>query len=95
VAVVKEAIEDRGGHHRIAEHRAPLADTAVASEQDGALFVAAADQLEKEVRGVGLKRQIAELVDDQELWLGEVCEPFLEPAFAVALRPTLAVSQSL
>jgi hypothetical protein len=65
--VVKEAIEDRGCHHGIAEHRAPLADAAVAGEQDRALFVMAADQLEKEVRGIGFKGQITELINDQEL----------------------------
>jgi hypothetical protein len=67
VAVVKEAIEDRGGHHRIAEHCALPANAAVAGELDGAFFVAAADQLEEEVRGVGLKWQITKLVNDQKL----------------------------
>ena len=60
MAVVKEAIEDRGCHHGIAEHRTPVADAAIAGEQDCALLVPAADQLEEEVRGVGFKRQIAE-----------------------------------
>jgi hypothetical protein len=32
--VVKEAIENRTRHHRIAEHRPPLADAAIAAEQD-------------------------------------------------------------
>jgi hypothetical protein len=41
---------------------------------------AATDQLEEEVRSIGRKGQITELV-----WLGMVCEPLLEPAFAVAL----------
>jgi hypothetical protein len=70
---------------RIAEHRAPLADAAVASEQDRTPFVPAADQLEKEVRGIGFKGQVTELVNDQELWLGEMREPLLEPAFGMAL----------
>jgi hypothetical protein len=33
---VKEAIEDGGCHDRIAEHRTPFADAAVAGEQDRA-----------------------------------------------------------
>ncbi len=35
-------------------------------------FVPAANQLEKEVRGIGFKGQVTELVNDQELWLGEM-----------------------
>jgi hypothetical protein len=85
VAVVKEAIEDRGCHHGIAEHRTAVADAAIAGEQDCALLVPAADQLEEEVRGVGFKRQIAEFVDDQELGLGKVREPLLEPTFGMTL----------
>jgi hypothetical protein len=35
------------------------------------------------MRGVGLERQIAELVDNQQLGLGEEAKPFLEPAFGM------------
>ncbi len=34
--------------------------------------------------GIGLKGQIAEFVDDQELWLGKLREPLVKPAFAVS-----------
>src|SRR5258708_34370972 len=66
-------------------YRAPLANAVVAGEQDCAPLVPATDQLEEEVRGVGLKGQITELINDQELWFGEVRQPLLKPAFAVAL----------
>ena len=82
MAVVKEAIEDGSCHDRIAEHRTPFADAAVAGEQDRAPFVTAADQLDGELRGIRFKGQITELVNDQELWLGEVREPLVEPSFA-------------
>jgi hypothetical protein len=36
----------------------------------------------KTMRRVRFEWQIAELIDDQKLWLGEVREPLLEPAFA-------------
>ena len=64
---MQEAIEDGGGDYGIAEHGAPLADAAVAGDQDGTPLVAAADELEEEVRGIGLQRQVAALVNDQEL----------------------------
>jgi hypothetical protein len=46
-------------------------------------LVTAANELEEQMRGIGLKGQISELVDDQELWLGKLREPLLEPALAV------------
>ena len=39
------------------------------------------------MRGVGLERQIAELVDDQQLGLGVVGELLLEPPFAIGRGP--------
>jgi len=35
------------------------------------------------VRGIRFKGQITELVNDQELWLGEVREPLVESSFAM------------
>ena len=55
VAVVQQTIENGGRHHRIAEHGAPLANRAVAGEQQTAALVAARDELEEEMCGVGLK----------------------------------------
>jgi uncharacterized protein YhaN len=52
---------------------------------DGASLVAAADELEEQMRGVGLERQIAKFIDDQQLGLGVVGELLLEPPFAMGL----------
>jgi hypothetical protein len=71
--------------HRITEHGAPLADRAVAGEEQTAALVAARDELEEEMGGIGLKGQIAELVDDQQLRFGEEAEPLLEPVLGVRL----------
>src|SRR3954451_9535348 len=43
------------------------------------------DELEEEVRRVGLERQVAELVDDQQLRFGVVAEPVLQPPLGVRL----------
>ena len=69
----------------VAEHGAPLADRAVRGQQHAAALVAARDELEEEVRGVRLERQIAEFVDDQQLGLGVEAEPLFEPALGVRL----------
>jgi hypothetical protein len=59
VAVVQQAIEDRGRDDGIAEDRAPFPDRAVGGDQQAAALVAPRDKLE-EVRGVGLEGQIRE-----------------------------------
>lgn len=69
VAVMQEPVEDRGGDHGTGEHSAPFGNTAVRGDQHGASFIAPADQLEEEMCRVRFQRQIAELVDDQQLWL--------------------------
>ena len=56
--MVQEPVEDRGGDHRIGEHCAPFGNAAVRRNQHGASFVAAADQLEEQMRRVGLQRQV-------------------------------------
>ena len=50
----------------------PVADRLVRRQQDGAGLVAAADQLEEEMGGIDLERQIAKLVDDQQLRFSKV-----------------------
>ena len=62
-----EAIDQGGGDHRVAEDLAPGLEPAIASDDDRAAFVAAGDQGEEEVRGLALEREVADLVDDQQL----------------------------
>jgi hypothetical protein len=69
MAVVKKTVQDRRRDHGIAKHSAPLAHGSVRGHQDRATLITAADQLKEQVRGVGLKRQITELVHDRELRL--------------------------
>ena len=75
LAVVQQPVEYRRRHYRIAKHAAPLANCAVAGDQHRAALVAPRDQLEEQMRGVGLEQQIAEFVDNQQLGLGEEAEP--------------------
>ena len=72
--MVEEPVEERGGDHGVAEDVAPRAEALVAREDDGAPLVAARDQLEEEIGAVAVDRDVADLVDDQQLGLGEELE---------------------
>jgi hypothetical protein len=63
LAVMQQVIKDGGRHDRLAEHGAPLADRAIAGEQHAATFVAPRDELEEEMRGIGLEGEIPQLID--------------------------------
>jgi hypothetical protein len=65
--VVHEAVDERGGDHRVAEDFAPGLESAVAGDDDRAAFVAAGDQGEEQVGGLSFEREVADLVDDQQL----------------------------
>jgi hypothetical protein len=83
MAVMKQAIEDRGRDHGIAEHVPPFADRSIGRDQNAAPFVTAADQLEEQMRRFRLEREITQLVDDQQLGLGEVGDPLVELAVGI------------
>src|SRR5258708_12159919 len=85
MAVMEQAVEDGGCHHGVAKHCSPLADRAIAGDQHAAPLVAPRDELKEQMRSIGLKRQIAELVDDQQLRLAEKGEAHLHPALAMRL----------
>lgn len=88
VAVVQEPVKDRSGDHRIGEQGAPFGNAAVRRDQHGAGFVAAADQLEEQMRRVGLQRQVAEFIDDQQLWLRQREQFLVQASLGMRLGKT-------
>src|SRR5689334_11298219 len=67
VAVVREAIEQRGRHLGVAKHVGPFGEVEVGRHDDGGAFVEAADQVEQQLATRLCKRQVAELVEDHEI----------------------------
>ena len=65
--VVHEPVDQGGGDHRVAEDLAPGFEAAVAGDDHAAALVAARDQGEHQVGGLALEREVADLVDDQQL----------------------------
>ena len=67
VAVVEEAVEDGGGDGGVAvEDGGPLFVGFVGGEDDGAAFVAGADDLEEEVGSVLVDGEVADFIKDEE-----------------------------
>src|SRR3954466_1777571 len=58
--VVQEAVEDGGGDGGVVEDLAPVGDAAVGGQDDGAVFVAAADDLKQVRGGFAGHREVAE-----------------------------------
>ena len=74
LAMMQQAIQDGRGHDLVSEHLAPVADRLVGGEQYAAALVALGDDLEQQMGGAGRHRQIAELVDHQQVRLGEAAQ---------------------
>src|SRR5215203_2362214 len=64
--VVKQAIEKRGGDHRIPEDIAPLSEATVRGQDHRTALVAGVDELEEQVAPAGDDREVADLVDDEQ-----------------------------
>src|SRR5277367_5734282 len=71
VAAVGKTIEQRGRHLRVAEHGSPLAEAEVGRDDDAGALVELAQQMEEQGSAGGAERQVAKLVEDDEIGVGE------------------------
>src|SRR6266540_2703694 len=76
-----------GGDGDAVEALAPAGDAAVGGEDDRAVFVAAGDDVEEVAGGLGGERQVAKLIDQQELRAVPEAHRVCERPFADAGRP--------
>src|SRR5262245_38528152 len=83
VAVMGEAIEERGRHLGVAEHAGPFGEVEVGRHDDGRALVEPADQVEQQLAARLRKGEIAELVDDDEI---DPHQPVGRAPLAVELR---------
>src|SRR6202021_4272722 len=68
---VGEALEERGRHLRVAEHGRPLAKAEISRDDDAGALVELAEQMEEQRSAGGAERQVAKLVEDDEIGGGE------------------------
>src|SRR4051794_21549685 len=66
LGVVDESVDHRGGDDVVAEDLAPARERLVGGDDQARALVAAADEHEHQVGGLGVKRDVADLVDDQQ-----------------------------
>ena len=66
-----ETIEQRRRHLRIAEHGSPFAEAQVRRDDDAGAFIEFAEQMEEQRPPGGAERQVAELVENDEIGIGE------------------------
>ena len=67
-----EAVQQRPGEALRTEHVSPLVEGQVGGDQDGAPFVALAEDLEEEFRAGGGQGDEAQFVDDEQLEPGQL-----------------------
>ena len=82
--MVDEAVDHRGGDHVVAEHFTPAAERLVGGHDQAGALVAGGHQLEEQVGSLGLERDVADLVDDQERVTAQPDEFLLQPAAVVS-----------
>jgi hypothetical protein len=84
VTVMRETIEERGGHLWVAKGAGPFTEGEICCDDDRRTFVETADQVEQELAAGLRERKIAELVENDEV---EPREIISEPPLAA--RSTL------
>src|SRR5277367_5234115 len=70
--MVREAVEQRGGHLGITENGRPFTEGEIGRDDDRGTLVEAADQVEQQLAARLRERQITQLVEDDEVEAGEI-----------------------
>ena len=93
VAVVEQAIDERGRHDLVAEGGAPLFEALVRRQHGRGPFVACVDQLEEQRGAVLADGEVADLVDDEQGGMGQHLQAAARTSSAAVIpRMTACVS---
>ena len=66
VGVVDDAVDHGGGDGLVAEYCSPAGERQVGGQDERGVLVAGGDELEEQVGGVLLERQVSDFVDDDQ-----------------------------
>ena len=78
--MVNDSVDHRGGHDVVTEDVAPSGEGEVAGQDQRGVFVTAGDELEEQIRGVLLERDVTDFVDDDQAVTAELHEFLGQPA---------------
>ena len=80
---MQQAIQSCSGHDGIAsEDLSPVGEGLVAGQNDRLLlFISLADGLQEQAGVRGFEREVADFIDDQQCWPGEILDFPREPVF--------------
>ena len=78
--VVGESVDEGDGARGIGEDGVPVLEGQVGGDEQGAVLVAAADELEEEVGGASVVGEVSELIDHEQRGAGVVAEAAFEGA---------------
>ena len=76
--MVKEPIEQRRGHHRVAKDVTPFGEAAIGGEDHGAALIAGVDELEEQIAAAGDDGQVSDFVDDQQRGPAQEANPLAQ-----------------
>src|SRR5271154_6748596 len=82
---MSEAVEQRRRHFRIAEDGRPFAEAQVRRDDDAGSLVELAQQVEEQRSAGGAERQIAKLIQDDEVGMGEPARDLSGPSLKLLL----------
>ena len=82
VAMVSQAVEQRGGHLGVAEHAGPFTEGEIGGDDDGGPLVEPADEMEQQLAAGLIERQVAEFVEDDEVHPGQMLGDTTLPSVA-------------
>ena len=82
-AMVQNAVQNGGGYSDIRKNLAPLRKRFVGREYGRNLFVAAGNELKKQVLPLNIHREIPDFVDDHQGILAKYLELVRQPIFVV------------
>ena len=80
-----EPVDHRGGGHVVTEDLAPLAERLVAGDDHRRAFVAVGHEAEHQARGLGIERDVSDLVDYEQRDERQAAQLGLEAARSLRL----------
>ena len=84
-SVVQQPVEQGGGDDGVPEDLTPFGKAAVGGQDHRAALVAGVDQLEQQVPCGGAEREVADLVDDEQLGPAQIADALAQPTLAIGL----------